>query len=338
MGRGYITVAIRRKMGYPMRGYVPVNIRQPISANENNSIDASSLDINSMSIVSGDDIAAIPSPSQELMRKTYDEYYQRAKNIADSIHQNTEFRQSIIEDLMTNEEVPQLNPIKITKLNYADIYDKLESNAKNIIKYQLDAELKDNEKIKELTADYRNSWNSLQELRQKRDNAIDENASGKYVNSIIKDIEKVSQTIDDKRSKMRNETTRFTNERMPSLTESFINENRQIENNRNKYIAFVAQTKGIRRALPRDEGNQTPDKYILQEQMTNPTLPEVQRAKKLESEWRKTQRTAYSGFAESTAEKQINRRKMLIAQSEYEVAAAEAGLTITRMALQSSYS
>jgi len=338
MGRGYLTVAIRRKMNYPMRGYVPVSIRQSMSANEGDAIDSLPLDSNSISAVSGDDIAAIPSPSQELMKKTYDEYYQRAKSVADSIYENTEFRQSIIEDLMTNEAVPQLNPIKVTRLNYDDIYTKLEPNAKNIIKYQLDTEIKNNEKIKELSTDYRNSWDSLQELRQKRDSALDEEVSGKYINTIIKDIEKVSYTIDDKRQKVRNETTRFTNERMPILTESFINENRQIENNRNKYIALVAQTKGIRRALPRDEGNQTPDKYILQEQMINPTLPEVQNAKKLESEWRKTQRTAYSGFAESTAEKQINRRKMLITQSNYEVAAAEAGLTITRMALQSTYS
>jgi tRNA U55 pseudouridine synthase TruB len=309
-----------------------------MSANEGDAIDSLPLDSNSISAVSGDDIAAIPSPSQELMKKTYDEYYQRAKSVADSIYENTEFRQSIIEDLMTNEAVPQLNPIKVTRLNYDDIYTKLEPNAKNIIKYQLDTEIKNNEKIKELSTDYRNSWDSLQELRQKRDSALDEEVSGKYINTIIKDIEKVSYTIDDKRQKVRNETTRFTNERMPILTESFINENRQIENNRNKYIALVAQTKGIRRALPRDEGNQTPDKYILQEQMINPTLPEVQNAKKLESEWRKTQRTAYSGFAESTAEKQINRRKMLITQSNYEVAAAEAGLTITRMALQSTYS
>jgi hypothetical protein len=309
-----------------------------MSANESDAIDSLPLDSNSISAVSGDDIAAIPSPSQELMKKTYDEYYQRAKSVADSIYENTEFRQSIIEDLMTNEAVPQLNPIKVTKLNYDDIYTKLEPNAKNIIKYQLDTEIKNNEKIKELSTNYRNSWDSLQELRQKRDSALDEEVSNKYINTIIKDIEKVSYTIDDKRQKVRNETTRFTNERMPILTESFINENRQIENNRNKYIALVAQTKGIRRALPRDEGNQTPDKYILQEQMINPTLPEVQNAKKLESAWRKMQRTAYSGFAESTAEKQINRRKMLIAQSEYEVAAAEAGLTITRMALQSTYS
>jgi tRNA U55 pseudouridine synthase TruB len=321
-----------------MRGYVPVSIRQPMSANESDAIDSLPLDSNSLSAVSGDDIAAIPSPSQELMKKTYDEYYQRAKSVADSIYENTEFRQSIIEDLMTNEAVPQLNPIKVTRLNYDDIYTKLEPNAKNIIKYQLDTEIKNNEKIKELSTDYRNSWDSLQELRQKRDSALDEEVSGKYINTIIKDIEKVSYTIDDKRQRVRNETTRFTNERMPILTESFINENRQIENNRNKYIALVAQTKGIRRALPRDEGNQTSDKYILQEQMINPTLPEVQNAKKLESAWRKMQRTAYSGFAESTAEKQINRRKMLIAQSEYEVAAAEAGLTITRMALQSTYS
>jgi len=35
MGRGYLTVAIRQKMGYPLRGYVPINIRQPMSANSN---------------------------------------------------------------------------------------------------------------------------------------------------------------------------------------------------------------------------------------------------------------------------------------------------------------
>ena len=332
MGRGYLTAAIRQKMGYPMKGYVPMSIRQPMSANETTDSDISS------PIVSGDDIAAIPSMSQDLMKKTYDEYYQRAKNVADSIYENTEFRQSIIEDLMTNEDVPQLNPIKITKTNYEDVYGRLESNAKNIIQYQLNDAIKKNEKINELSTDYRSSWDSLQQLRQKRDEALEQDVSDKYMNAIIKDIEKVSYTIDDKRTKVRKETARFTNEQMPFLTESFINENRQIENNRNKYIALVAQTKGIRRALPRDEGNQTPDRYILQEQMIKPTLPEVQNAKKLESEWRKTQRTAYSGFAESTAEKHINRRKMLITQSDYEVAAAEAGLTITRMALQSTYS
>jgi hypothetical protein len=35
MGRGYLTVAIRQKMGYPLRGYVPMGIRQPMSANSN---------------------------------------------------------------------------------------------------------------------------------------------------------------------------------------------------------------------------------------------------------------------------------------------------------------
>jgi hypothetical protein len=34
MGRGYVTAAVRRTMGYPMRGYIPMNIRQPISANQ----------------------------------------------------------------------------------------------------------------------------------------------------------------------------------------------------------------------------------------------------------------------------------------------------------------
>lgn len=38
MGRGYVTIAIRRKMGYPLKGYVPMNIRQSMSANENKSI------------------------------------------------------------------------------------------------------------------------------------------------------------------------------------------------------------------------------------------------------------------------------------------------------------
>jgi len=36
MGRGYITVAIRRRMGYPMKGYVRVGDRKPMSANQNN--------------------------------------------------------------------------------------------------------------------------------------------------------------------------------------------------------------------------------------------------------------------------------------------------------------
>jgi hypothetical protein len=35
MGRGYLTVAVRRTMGYPMKGYIPMSTRQPISANEN---------------------------------------------------------------------------------------------------------------------------------------------------------------------------------------------------------------------------------------------------------------------------------------------------------------
>lgn len=35
MGRGYLTVAVRQKMGYPLRGYVPMGIRQPMSANSN---------------------------------------------------------------------------------------------------------------------------------------------------------------------------------------------------------------------------------------------------------------------------------------------------------------
>ena len=44
MGRGYLTVSVRRKMGYPMRGYVPVGIRQPMSANENELISDSEID------------------------------------------------------------------------------------------------------------------------------------------------------------------------------------------------------------------------------------------------------------------------------------------------------
>jgi hypothetical protein len=36
MGRGYVTVAIRRTMGYPAKGYVPMRIRKPMSANQNN--------------------------------------------------------------------------------------------------------------------------------------------------------------------------------------------------------------------------------------------------------------------------------------------------------------
>lgn len=39
MGRGYVTAAIRRTMGYPMRGYVPMGIRQPMSANQNESLE-----------------------------------------------------------------------------------------------------------------------------------------------------------------------------------------------------------------------------------------------------------------------------------------------------------
>ena len=38
MGRGYITAAVRRKMNYPMRGYVPVAIRQPMLAMQNKPI------------------------------------------------------------------------------------------------------------------------------------------------------------------------------------------------------------------------------------------------------------------------------------------------------------
>ena len=34
MGRGSLTIAIRRKMNYPIKGYVPMGIRQPMSANE----------------------------------------------------------------------------------------------------------------------------------------------------------------------------------------------------------------------------------------------------------------------------------------------------------------
>jgi hypothetical protein len=44
MGRGYLTVSVRRKMGYPMKGYVPVGIRQPMSANKNKLISNSEID------------------------------------------------------------------------------------------------------------------------------------------------------------------------------------------------------------------------------------------------------------------------------------------------------
>jgi hypothetical protein len=34
MGRGYVTAAIRRTMGYPAKGYVPMSVRKPMSANQ----------------------------------------------------------------------------------------------------------------------------------------------------------------------------------------------------------------------------------------------------------------------------------------------------------------
>jgi hypothetical protein len=38
MGRGYITAAVRRTMGYPMKGYVRVDLRKPMSAMQNKPI------------------------------------------------------------------------------------------------------------------------------------------------------------------------------------------------------------------------------------------------------------------------------------------------------------
>jgi hypothetical protein len=46
MGRGYVTVAIRRTMGYPMKGYVPMSVRKPMSAMQNKPIANSSINQN----------------------------------------------------------------------------------------------------------------------------------------------------------------------------------------------------------------------------------------------------------------------------------------------------
>ena len=97
MGRGYLTVAIRRKMNYPLKGYVPMSVRQSMSANENIFREKSKLNVYSENDLYNPDLlpanvqSTYNDASKEL-KKYFDEDSQRAYK--DSLIKaiNTEFK------------------------------------------------------------------------------------------------------------------------------------------------------------------------------------------------------------------------------------------------------
>jgi actin-related protein len=132
MGRGYLTVAIRRTMGYPMRGYVPMNIRQSVSANENESL------VNTIKI-DDDDLNNQPQIFTPIETSDIDEKIAK-NNLAMNELQNE--RSTI--DYLAQDEDSILYPEIMEKIN------KLDNKTKKLYQKKKDLFFKDNpEKIDE---------------------------------------------------------------------------------------------------------------------------------------------------------------------------------------------
>lgn len=215
--------------------------------------------------------SAIPLSSADELKRQHQYYFNRASQNAIALKEGSGFQQTLVEDLMQNDEMPLLPLLSLTAVNARKLYKSLPEESVNAINHILTA-------------------NNL--------------------------------------------TTR----NLPKVTEDFINQNRTIVNNRTKFIALSAQAQAIKRALPQDDGGKTPDYYMRKEQALKVTIPEVKAALKVEKEFRNKAGLVYGGFTLSPIEKTLAKRDLFEVQSRYELASAEASLTIMRMALQSVYS
>ena len=132
MGRGYVTIAIRRKMGYPLKGYVPMNIRQSMSANENESL------VNTIKI---DDDSLNNQPQIFTPIETNDIDAKIVKN--NLAMNNLEYERSTI-DYLAQDEDSIIYPEIMEKIN------KLNNETQKLYQEKKDLFFKDNpEKIDE---------------------------------------------------------------------------------------------------------------------------------------------------------------------------------------------
>ena len=215
--------------------------------------------------------SAIPLSTADELKQQHQYYFNRASRNAIALREGSGFQQTLVEDLMQNDEMPLLPLLSLSATDARKLYKSLPEESVNAI----------------------NQIITSNNLR-------------------IKDI--------------------------PKTTQDFVNQNRTTVNNRTKFIALSAQAQAIKRALPQDDGGKTPDYYMRKEQALNVTIPEVKAALKVEKEFRNKAGLVYGGFKLSPIEKTLAKRELLEVQSRYELASAEASLTIMRMALQSVYS